>query len=295
VKSGTRGKLTSSQVSADDFLSGESGHVAGIRAVTTTTLSDRFLDLRLALGSAGRAARRASGPPRRVLVAGIYGSEAARITRVAEELRRSSHHVEIVFGAREAAAAPLAGVTAADHLAGGKFENLNAVLAGRDLGRYDWLLAVDDDVLLPRRFLDRFIAICEALGFAMAQPAQTRRSHAAWRVTRRRGGLVARETHFVETGPVTAFRTGAAAECVPFPPLRYGWGLDVHWAALAKEKGWRQGIVDALPVRHDAVPVASGYSHEGAVADAREFLRERPYVSAAEAQRTVVAHTDLPR
>src|SRR5687767_3381952 len=180
------------------------------------------------------------------------------MARVAEELRRSSHDVDVVLGARAAAAAPLAGVTAADHLAGGKFENLHAVLAGRDLGLYDWLIAVDDHVLLPRRFLDRFIAICEALGFAMAQPAQTRRSHAGWRVTRRRGGLVARETNFVETGPVTAFRADAAAEFVPFPPLRYGWGLDVHWAAVAKERGWRQGVIDALPVRHDSVPVASG-------------------------------------
>ena len=295
MKSGTRRKLTSSAVSADDFLSGESGHVAGIRAVTTNTLSDRLLDLRLALGSAGRAARRASGPPRRVLVAGIYGNDAARMASVADEVRSSSHKVDIVLGARGAAAAPLAGVTAADHLRGGKFENLNAVLAGRDLSRYDWLIAVDDDILLPRRFLDRFIAICEALEFGMAQPAQTRRSHAAWRVTRRCGGLVARQTHFVETGPVTAFRSDVVAELVPFPPLRYGWGLDVHWAALAKEHGWRQGIVDALPVRHDSVPVASGYSHEGAVAQAREFLRERPYIPAEEAQQTVARHADLPR
>jgi hypothetical protein len=94
---------------------------------------------------------------------------------------------------------------------------------------------------------------------------------------------------------VTAFRADVAAELVPFPGLRFGWGLDVHWAALAKERGWRQGVVDALPVRHDAVPVASGYSHEGAVAEAREFLRDRPYVPASEAQRTVATHTTLPR
>jgi hypothetical protein len=230
-----------------------------------------------------------------VLVAGIYGADSTRMARVAEELRRSSHDVDLVLGARGAAAPALAGVTAADHLAGGKFENLNAVLAGRELGGYDWLIAVDDDVLLPRRFLDRFVAICEALDFAMAQPAQTRRSHAAWRVTRRRGGLVARETHFVETGPVTAFRADVAAELVPFPPLRYGWGLDVHWSAHARDRGWRLGVVDALPVRHDAVPVASGYSREAAAAEAREFLRDRPYVPAAEAQRTVAAHADLPR
>lgn len=282
-------------MSADDFLSGESGHVAGIRAVTATTLADRLLDLRLALGSAGRAARRASGPRRRVLVAGIYGADSERMARVVEEVRRGNHQVELVLGARGAAAPALAGATVADHLAGGKFENLNVVLAERDIRDYDWLIAVDDDVLLPRWFLDRFIAICEALEFAIAQPAQTRRSHAGWRVTRRRGGLVARQTHFVETGPVTAFRADAAAELVPFPELRYGWGLDVHWAALAKDRGWRQGVVDALPVRHDAVPVASGYSHEGAVAEAREFLRDRPYVPASEAQRTVAAHATLPR
>ena len=282
-------------MSADDFLSGESGHVAGIRAVTATTLHDRILDLRLALGSAGRAARGASGPPRKVLVAGIYGRDAARIERTVDELRRSAHEVEVTLGARDATVPELAEVTVADHLAGGKFENLNTVLANRDLALRDWLLVIDDDVLLPRRFLDRFIPICEALELAIAQPAQTRRSHAGWRVTRRRGGLAARETRFVETGPVTAFRADVASELVPFPPMRYGWGLDVHWAALAKERGWREGVVDALPVRHDSVPVASGYAHEEAVAAAREFLRDRPYVPADEAQRTLAEHARLPR
>jgi len=295
VKSGTRRKLTSSQVSADDFLSGESGHVAGIRGISKNTLHDRLLDVRLALGSAGRAARRASSPPRRVLVAGIYGGDAAQMVRATAELQRSTHEVELALGARDAPAHELAALTVADHLAGGKFENLNAVLADRVARRHDWLLVVDDDVILPRRFLDRFIAVCEALDFALAQPAQTRRSHAAWRVTRRRGGLVARETRYVEIGPVTAFRADAVAELVPFPALRYGWGLDVHWAALARARGWRLGIVDALPVRHDSSPVAAGYSREAAIAEAREFLRERPYVPAHEAQRTVAAHERLPR
>ena len=281
-------------MAADDFLSGESGHVAGIRGITKNTLHDRLLDLRLAVGSAGRAARRASGPPRRVLVAGIYGSDAGLMARAAAELRHTGHDVELALGARDAAAPELAEATVAEHLAGGKFENLNTVLAGR-AGEHDWLMVVDDDVALPRRFLDRFIAICEALDFALAQPAQTRRSHAAWHVTRRRGGLVARETRYVEIGPVTAFRADAVAELVPFPELRYGWGLDVHWAAVARSHGWRLGVVDALPVRHDTAPVATGYSREAAIAEAREFLRERPYVPADEAQRTVVAHERLPR
>ena len=279
----------------DDFLSGESGHVAGVRAVMRHKLIDLALDARLAFGGAGRAARSAEGPPRRVLIAGIYGADTDRMTRTVAELRRSRHEVELALGARGQAASPLRDVTVAEGLAGGKFENVNAVLAGRDPSSHDWLVVVDDDVLLPRRFLDRFLAICEALDFALAQPAQTWGSHAAWRITRRRGGSVVRETRYVEIGPVTAFRADATAELYPFPPLRYGWGLDVHWSALAQERGWKLGIVDALPVRHDRAPVAAGYSHEAAVAEAREFLRERPYLPAEAAQQTVAVHAKLPR
>jgi len=280
---------------ADDFLTGESGHVAGVRAVARHRLIDLALDARLALGAAGRAARAAEGPRRRVIVTSIYGDDTDRMTRTVEELRGSRHDVELVLGARGRTAASLRDVTVAEQLAGGKFENVNAVLNGRDPGAGDWLIVVDDDVLLPRRFLDRFVAICEALDFALAQPAQTWGSHAAWRITRRRGGSVARETRYVEIGPVTAFRADATAALFPFPPLRYGWGLDVHWSALARDRGWRLGIVDALPVRHDRAPVAAGYSHEAAVAEAREFLRDRPYLPAEAAQQTVAIHARLPR
>ena len=279
----------------DDFLSGESGHVAGIRTGTRHALRDIALDARLAVGRAGRAARAARGPSRSVIVAGIYGEDPNRMSRAVQELERSGHSVEIVLGAQTQTAAALREVTVAEGLTGGKFENLNAVLEGRDPAGRDWLLVIDDDVLLPSRFLDRFIAICEALDFALAQPAQTWRSHAAWGITRRRGGSVARETRYVEIGPVTAFRADAAAELFPFPPLRYGWGLDVHWAAVASEHGWKLGIVDSLPVRHDRAPVAAAYSHEAAVAEARDFLRERAYIPAETAQQTVALHASLPR
>jgi hypothetical protein len=215
--------------------------------------------------------------------------------RTVSELRESQHELEIVLGARRSVAPALADVTVAEGLAGGKFENVNAVLDGRDPAGRDWLLVVDDDVLLPRGFLDRFVAICEALDFALAQPAQTWRSHAAWRVTRRQGGSVARETRYVEIGPVTAFRSDATRELYPFPPLRFGWGLDVHWSALAQQRGWKLGVVDSLPVRHDRAPVAAGYSHEDAVAEAREFLRNRPYLPARDAQQTLAVHAGLPR
>ncbi|HUB75575.1 MAG TPA: hypothetical protein VL977_00900, partial [Solirubrobacteraceae bacterium] len=77
---------------------------------------------------------------------------------------------------------------------------------------------------------------------------------------------------------------------VPFPPLRMGWGLDAHWAWLARERGWRLGIVDALPIAHRAAPAASAYSREQAVAEARAFLSQHRYLPAGELQRTLAVH-----
>ena len=60
-----------------------------------------------------------------------------------------------------------------------------------------------------------------------------------------------------------------------------GWGLDVHWAALAREHGWRCGVVDAVAIRHRAAPAGAAYAREAAIAEARAFLAERPYLTRA--------------
>jgi hypothetical protein len=164
----------------------------------------------------------------------------------------------------------------AEELTGGKFENLNRVLeaAGASTAGApapDWTIAIDDDVRLPRAFLDRFVAVCEAFDLDLAQPAQTLRSHSAWKVTRRRPATLVRETRFVEIGPVTAFGRAAAAELVPFPELRYGWGLDLHWAALAAERGWRRGRGLPLP-RRTALPAQRACRRGRGGAPAAEVL-----------------------
>ena len=71
-------------------------------------------------------------------------------------------------------------------------------------------------------------------------------------------------------------RREPAAELLPFPELRYGWGLDLHWAALAAERGWRLGVVDALPVRHERGTVAAAYPREEAEDEAARFLERAP-------------------
>jgi hypothetical protein len=108
-------------------------------------------------------------------------------------------------------------------------------------------------------------------------------------VTRRRPGATARETNFVEIGPVTAFHRDTFSTLLPFPELRMGWGLDVHWAAVAGERGWPIGVVDATPVGHTLRPAGEAYPRRQAVAEARRFLEGKPYVSRDEV-RTLRGH-----
>ena len=278
-----------------DFLPPASGTVAGVRQRSRRALADLSIDLREVVVRRGR---RLDGlarctPVREILVLSIYRPGSPAIHSAVRELGRSRHSVRITLGSTGERRGELGDLTLATELQGGKFQNLNALLplAG---GEADWTLVVDDDVDLPAGFLDRFIGLCEAFGLALAQPAQTQMSHAAWPVTRRRGGSLLRETRFVEIGPVTAFSREAADALMPFPDLRYGWGLDSHWAAVAAQRGWRLGIADAVAVRHERAPVATAYPHEEAVAEARRFLAKRPYVPLVRAAETVTTHRRIP-
>ena len=242
----------------ESFLSGEHGEVGGRRGALRRA-ADSALDRWLAASGTLRAidAAAAETPPRDVLVASVYRPPGELLLAAVPALASDRHRVRLALGSTSVATLPN---TAAEDLGGGKFENLNA-LSGADAGvPPDWTLVVDDDVVLPARFLDRMIALCERFDLALAQPAQSLASHAAWRVARRRPRSILRETRFVEIGPVTIFRRDAVDELLPFPPLRYGWGLDLAWAATALERGWRLGIADALAVRHESATVGSAYS-----------------------------------
>ena len=276
----------------DTFLSGESGLVVGVRRRAVRTAGDLVLNGLWRLSGTGLRLDRlaAEATPARVLVLSIY-RPGSSLPRALSALRSERHTVEHALGAVGPPEPPLDGDTVADGLEGGKFENLNRVLqAAPDPGSFDWTLVVDDDVELPERFLDRFVALCARFRLDLAQPAQTLKSHAAWRVTRRRPWSLVRETSFVEIGPLTAFGREAAAALMPFPELRYGWGLDLHWAALARERGWRLGVADAVPVRHESLPIGSSYSREEAVEEASRFLADRPYLPSEAARHTLATH-----
>jgi GT2 family glycosyltransferase len=265
---------------SDDFLSGTSGQVHGVRATTRALCTDLFADahpfVRAQRWRLRHAIRRA--PRRRVLALSVERADAQNLlASTRRELLHSRHDVSLDSKTVGNA---------------GKFENLNTLLARHSLSAYDWVLVIDDDVALPRRFLDTFLFLVEHVDLRVAQPAHRARSHAAWPVTRRRAGSLVRETAYVEIGPVTAFHASTFDVLLPFPPLRAGWGLDAHWAAVAREHGWRIGIVDATPISHHVRRIAAFYDRGEAIAEGRRFLVDKPYVRAADAK-TIATHRTL--
>jgi hypothetical protein len=263
----------------DDWASGDAGDVWGVRATSKAIVADTLAETRVLARLQPARLRRAARawPRRRILALAIERTDRENLlARARAELLRTTRH-ELEF-----ACAP-----AGDR---GKFENLNALLREHPPAGHDWLLVLDDDVALPRGFLDSFIFLAERFQLRLAQPAHQRRSHAAWAVTRRRPDSVVRETGLVEIGPVTAFHAVTFDVLLPFPELRFGWGLDAHWSALAAARGWRIGVVDATPIRHGLRRVAAAYDRTDALAEARSFLADRPYTKASDAQKTLVAH-----
>src|SRR5258708_5519036 len=189
-------------------------------------LMDGLYDLRLrASGAAWRCASSAARIKRQaVLIAAVAGpARGEALNRLIAALRRGRHRVD-------AAIEPMGQA--------GKFENVNAALSGVSLDRYDWLLIVDDDVAVPDGFLDIFIGEASRRGFKLAQPAHRFRSYATFELTERQWGTVARRTGFVESGPITLLNRDTFADLLPFPSQRWGWGIDLYWADVARQRRW---------------------------------------------------------
>ena len=270
--------MSDSPPAAADFLSGNSGMVVGRRATTRAVLADAWADaVRVALlDPRGLRRAAAAAPRRRVLALAVEHADRPNLLdRACTELARSHHSLT---------------VATSDIGGRGKFQNLNRLLSAHPAAGHDWLLMLDDDVAIPAGFLDVFVFLAERFDLRLAQPAHRARSHAAWQVTRRRPGSVVRQTRYVEIGPVVAFHSSTFSTLLPFPDLRMGWGLDHHWAALAAANGWRAGVIDATPIRHQSREIASGYARSDAIEEGVRFLSDRPHLTATEAQQTLATH-----
>jgi hypothetical protein len=169
--------------------------------------------------------------------------------------------------------------------AGSRFALLNEVAHGADAG---WIVIADDDVAFVTPSAQRtLLAVAAAKKFDISQPAQARGSYRSHLITRQRILASARETTFVEIGPVVAFSPRARDLALPFPDGGMGWGVELEWTAL-RERGLRLGILDCVALLHLA-PTAGTYGVEQELHDLEERVRKHGS-SFEEAQRTLAVH-----
>jgi hypothetical protein len=160
-----------------------------------------------------------------------------------------------------------------------KWQIVNELISSHDLQAFDYFLICDDDVLLASDFVDRFIAEQQSLDFALAQPARTWRSYTDHPIVRRRLLTRARQTNFVEIGPVVSFRRDFMALVYPFSlesPM--GWGYDYVWPVIADDHGLTIGIVDGVPVDHSLRASGTLYNKSEQNSLMFAYLSRRPHV-----------------
>ncbi len=177
------------------------------------------------------------------------------------------------------------------HGPGGRFANLNRLLQGSD--PLTTVLVIDDDTRFKRGDLRAFVGLSSQLGFDLAQPARIGRR--SWHpITRRRPWVMARETTFVEIGPVVGISPRLRTDILPFPeqpPM--GWGTDILWCDLLAA-GYRFGVVDSLPVWHVG-PVGLTYAHPEEAAHITGLLQARGLSSMRDLQRVKASYCRLTR
>lgn len=164
-----------------------------------------------------------------------------------------------------------------------KWQIVNDVITVQDLDQFDYLMISDDDVLLGSNFVDCFIAEQQSLDFALAQPALTWRSFTDHEIVRRRLFTRARQTNFVEVGPVVSFRQDFMKVVFPFSlesPM--GWGYDLTWPMIARDLGLTVGIIDGVPIDHSLRARGRLYDRRKQIVIMEAFLSNRPYVPQAE-------------
>lgn len=170
---------------------------------------------------------------------------------------------------------------------GQRVELLNRLLATTPRSARFTIIADDDLVFARGRTLADFLSYVRRYGFDLAQPAHTWLSHASYPFTRRRPWLAARQTTFVEIGPLVAFTEKAATALLPMPEdTGMGWGIDVKWSVEHRDS-LRFGIVDATPISHVG-KVAAAYGDSAREWRQRdELMRSYRVARMRDLQRTV--------
>jgi hypothetical protein len=225
----------------------------------------------------------------RTLIIGVYLlDKPSHIHRIQGELDRSNRwEVEQRWIGLGTAPIPeeIAGVTVRRVVPPAmKFSLLNQLVTETDMDAFEFVIVCDDDIALPENFLDRYLESVTRYDFVLAQPARTHDSFIDHPFVEQLDGLVARQTRFVEIGPIFSINRRAFPLILPFDEASpMGWGYDFVWPEIIGSAGLRMGIVDAVPIAHALRKSVLYYQHEKASREMEDFLANRPHLSPDEA------------
>lgn len=172
-----------------------------------------------------------------------------------------------------------------------KFQIINDLMSTKKISSYDYIILCDDDVVLPVNFVDDFIAMQSSFDFAIAQPARTLNSYIDHPIVERHIGVHARQTRFVEIGPVVSFHRSAFELVFPFDltsPM--GWGYENVWAHGAIVRNLRMGIIDAVCVDHSLRKPVVNYTWEQADRERRDYLNRHEHLPLEECFTVVTSY-----
>jgi hypothetical protein len=165
-----------------------------------------------------------------------------------------------------------------------KFQMLNRLLVNKEVNDLEYILFIDDDIELPKNFLDDYLGYIRQYDLALAQPARTLDSFIDHPFVGQMPGLTARRTRFVEIGPLFSIRKDLFDPLLPFDETSpMGWGYDLVWPVLVEQKKLRMGIVDATPVTHNLRKPVSHYNFSETQTAMDRYLAVNPHISFDEA------------
>lgn len=231
--------------------------------------------------------------PCAVLVVGVYLRDTPnRAPQIAAGLGSRRHSVTQAWASVGSGDHGVAAMTAMTRFTlaepTNKFTIVNRLLAMHDLRDFSYVIVTDDDIELPTSFVDRFIGLQRLYDFALAQPARSLQSNIDHPVTLESHVRMARQTRFVEIGPLFSVAASAFPYLLPFDERCYmGWGLDHVWPLTLEQAGLKMGIVDRTPVHHRFRPVAATYSDQTARERMAQYLEGRATLRAKDRARVV--------
>lgn len=186
-------------------------------------------------------------PP--VLLLVVYRARNAQLVKAL--LRQVNSSADVRLWALDEIAPELAAQTVGTG-PGTRFSNLNKLYNAKPVMEGSWVVLADDDVFLVRGSLTRIFSIMKRAGLSLAQPSQSILGWWTSPFNVSRPFLVARDSNYVEQGPLLVVDPTFAKVILPLPDENdMGWGIEAEWYR-AKEGRFRFGVIDDCRIVHCA-------------------------------------------